>query len=203
MSSASPDPQRYADTSQRAFVHGRDGGQCVYCRCEVSRNAFQADHVEPHCQGGRTSIENLATSCVPCNQVKGLRTAKSFRAHLEREGLELRDGQYEYLLWYRDYHQHKTDEATQLQDEDEALRRRDDEEARRFAARPLARDVFEDIAPSDYRRPSVSLRQPPTGIFGRLQAETIAKHAANRVRGPRPSAQGEVGVADRGRSGAG
>ena len=59
-------------------VFRRDGFRCRYCGIRlVSRNADthgilcifypSADHVEPWHLGGRTDMENLVTSCVPCN----------------------------------------------------------------------------------------------------------------------------------------
>ena len=43
------------------------------------------DHVVPRAQGGRTSWENVATACAPCNLKKGGRTPRQARMHIERE----------------------------------------------------------------------------------------------------------------------
>lgn len=58
-------------------VYRRDKGKCVYCGNPVQRKTpFRSDscefnHVTPWSRGGETSLENLATSCMPCNRSKG------------------------------------------------------------------------------------------------------------------------------------
>ena len=42
----------------------RDHFRCVYCG---SHRELTFDHVVPRAQGGRTSWENVATACAPCN----------------------------------------------------------------------------------------------------------------------------------------
>ena len=49
----------------------RDKFRCVYCG---SRRELTFDHVIPRAQGGRTTWENVATACAPCNLRKGGRT---------------------------------------------------------------------------------------------------------------------------------
>src|SRR5688500_4627788 len=46
----------------------RDRFSCVYCG---SNKELTFDHVVPRAQGGRTSWENVATACAPCNLKKG------------------------------------------------------------------------------------------------------------------------------------
>jgi 5-methylcytosine-specific restriction endonuclease McrA len=46
----------------------RDRFQCQYCG--VSKD-LTFDHVIPRAQGGRTTWENVATACAPCNLKKG------------------------------------------------------------------------------------------------------------------------------------
>ena len=43
------------------------------------------DHVIPRAQGGRTTWENVATACAPCNLKKGGRTPKQARMPLHLE----------------------------------------------------------------------------------------------------------------------
>ena len=60
----------------------RDRFSCVYCG---SRRELTFDHVIPRAQGGRTTWENVATACAPCNLRKGGRTpARSAHAHPAR-----------------------------------------------------------------------------------------------------------------------
>ncbi len=51
----------------------RDKFQCQYCG--VSHD-LTFDHVIPRAQGGRTTWENVATACSPCNLKKGGRTPR-------------------------------------------------------------------------------------------------------------------------------
>ena len=43
------------------------------------------DHVVPRAQGGRTTWENVATACAPCNLRKGGRTPRQAQMHIQRE----------------------------------------------------------------------------------------------------------------------
>jgi 5-methylcytosine-specific restriction endonuclease McrA len=51
----------------------RDRFQCQYCG---SPKDLTFDHVIPRSQGGRTTWENVATACSPCNLRKGGRTPR-------------------------------------------------------------------------------------------------------------------------------
>ena len=51
----------------------RDRFQCQYCG---SGEHLTFDHVLPRRLGGRTTWENIATACAPCNMKKGGRTPK-------------------------------------------------------------------------------------------------------------------------------
>ena len=55
----------------------RDKFSCVYCG---SRRELTFDHVMPRAHGGRTTWENVATACAPCNLRKGGRTPEE--AHM-------------------------------------------------------------------------------------------------------------------------
>lgn len=52
----------------RRAVMARDGFRCQYCG---STRQLTLDHVIPVSRGGRTTWENLVTSCAPCNVRKG------------------------------------------------------------------------------------------------------------------------------------
>ena len=52
----------------RRAVLARDGYRCQYCG---STRHLTLDHVVPRSRGGRTSWENVVTSCAPCNMRKG------------------------------------------------------------------------------------------------------------------------------------
>ena len=60
----------------------RDRFRCVYCG---SHRELTFDHVVPRAQGGRTSWENVATACAPCNLKKGGRTPRQAGMQIHRE----------------------------------------------------------------------------------------------------------------------
>ena len=49
----------------------RDNFQCQYCFVDLKRSTATMDHVLPISKGGRTTFENIVTSCQPCNTSKG------------------------------------------------------------------------------------------------------------------------------------
>jgi hypothetical protein len=57
----------------RRQVQARAGGYSEYCRvpAELGFHAHQVDHVIAQKHGGETIAENLAMSCIACNQFKG------------------------------------------------------------------------------------------------------------------------------------
>ena len=57
----------------------RDRFVCQYCG---SPHELTFDHVIPRAQGGRTTWENVATACAPCNLRKGGRTPRQARMTL-------------------------------------------------------------------------------------------------------------------------
>jgi 5-methylcytosine-specific restriction endonuclease McrA len=58
----------------------RDRFSCQYCGRQKD---LTYDHVVPRRQGGRTTWENIATACAPCNMKKGGRTPKQAGMHLQ------------------------------------------------------------------------------------------------------------------------
>lgn len=57
----------------RQLVIERSQGRCEYCLIhqEFSIYSHEVDHIIPLKHGGKTSAENLALSCLPCNRHKG------------------------------------------------------------------------------------------------------------------------------------
>ena len=51
----------------RFDVFKRDGFHCVYCGAHPPKAILQIDHIHPVSQGGTNQIDNLITSCQPCN----------------------------------------------------------------------------------------------------------------------------------------
>lgn len=58
----------------RINVLTRDGFRCQYCGKRMPMHELNYDHVIPRVQGGRTSWENIVTSCYACNRRKSNRT---------------------------------------------------------------------------------------------------------------------------------
>ena len=66
----------------RRNIFYRDNHQCQYCHRHLPARELTCDHVHPRAQGGRTSWENIATACGPCNRRKGGRTPEQARMRL-------------------------------------------------------------------------------------------------------------------------
>lgn len=66
-------------------VFCRDNFQCQYCGIQPGSMKLTMDHVLPKSRGGRTSWENIATACQPCNGRKDNRTPEEAGMHLKRE----------------------------------------------------------------------------------------------------------------------
>lgn len=61
------------------------------------------DHIEARILGGDHSLENLVTSCLSCNSVKGTRSVEEFRSFIQnrtREGEALKTLQQSKALIY-------------------------------------------------------------------------------------------------------
>lgn len=58
----------------RLNIYARDHDTCQYCGRTLPRSELNLDHVNPRCEGGKTTWENVVCSCVPCNLRKGGRT---------------------------------------------------------------------------------------------------------------------------------
>jgi 5-methylcytosine-specific restriction endonuclease McrA len=61
-------PRHEARKITRRAVFARDGYSCQYCG---SVNRLTMDHVVPRSRGGRSTWDNVVTSCAPCNSRKG------------------------------------------------------------------------------------------------------------------------------------
>lgn len=58
----------------RRHVYMRDEYTCQYCGAQPGVKGLNLDHVLPRSRGGRSSWENLVTSCRRCNLAKGWST---------------------------------------------------------------------------------------------------------------------------------
>lgn len=66
-------PQRGVRFS-RTHVFIRDQFTCQYCVKEFPKQKLNLDHVVPRSRGGKTSWDNVVTSCHTCNRRKANRT---------------------------------------------------------------------------------------------------------------------------------
>jgi len=82
-------PRRHVRFS-RINIMTRDRFQCQYCGWRPVRAELNLDHVVPRSLGGRTTWENVVTSCVECNRTKGGRTPVQAGMELIRKPLRPR-----------------------------------------------------------------------------------------------------------------
>jgi 5-methylcytosine-specific restriction endonuclease McrA len=61
-------PRYEARKITRRALFARDDYRCQYCG---AGNRLTVDHVVPRSRGGRSSWDNVVTSCAPCNSRKG------------------------------------------------------------------------------------------------------------------------------------
>ncbi len=58
----------------RRNIYLRDNYTCQYCGRHPRREDLTIDHIIPRSRGGRSTWENVALACLPCNVRKGCRT---------------------------------------------------------------------------------------------------------------------------------
>jgi len=58
----------------RINILTRDKYTCQYCGRKLPMSKLNYDHVLPRARGGKTTWENIVTSCFPCNDRKSNRT---------------------------------------------------------------------------------------------------------------------------------
>jgi 5-methylcytosine-specific restriction endonuclease McrA len=68
----------------RLNIYARDGFTCQYCAVRFPTEDLTFDHVLPRSCGGRTTWENIVTSCIRCNSAKGARTPEAAGMKLRR-----------------------------------------------------------------------------------------------------------------------
>lgn len=68
--------REYIPNRLRFKILERDGFRCVYCGATGRERKLVMDHIHPVIHGGRSTEENLATACYPCNSAKGGRLLK-------------------------------------------------------------------------------------------------------------------------------
>jgi 5-methylcytosine-specific restriction endonuclease McrA len=66
----------------RDNIFERDNYRCQYCAGSFEASDLNMDHVIPRDKGGRTSWENIVTSCIKCNSRKANRLPHQASMHL-------------------------------------------------------------------------------------------------------------------------
>ena len=69
----------------RENLFERDDYRCQYCGNQFEATQLNMDHVIPRDRGGRTSWENIVTSCIRCNSRKANRLPHQAEMHLIRK----------------------------------------------------------------------------------------------------------------------
>ncbi len=69
---------RSVSDSQKRAVLTRDSFKCRYCGTSLSYPSAHMDHAIPRSRGGLTIMDNLRSSCEPCNLGKGTKTESEY-----------------------------------------------------------------------------------------------------------------------------
>jgi 5-methylcytosine-specific restriction endonuclease McrA len=91
-------PKRHVRFS-RINLMARDNFACQYCGAKPHRSELNLDHVVPRSLGGRSTWENVVTSCVDCNRRKGGRTPRQARMKLRNKPERPRWTPLANLMW--------------------------------------------------------------------------------------------------------
>jgi DNA-directed RNA polymerase subunit RPC12/RpoP len=75
----------------RFEVFKRDGFVCQYCGATPPKIVLHVDHILPVKEGGKNNIDNLVTSCEPCNLGKGATLLTSVPRSLRDKALEVQE----------------------------------------------------------------------------------------------------------------
>lgn len=70
-------------TRQNVFL--RDSHTCQYCRKVFSERDLNLDHVIPRDKGGKTTWDNIVTSCIKCNTRKANKLLHESGMHLVKK----------------------------------------------------------------------------------------------------------------------
>lgn len=79
-----PQAARRSIKFSRVNVFTRDNFRCQYCGSRKRAQELNYDHVVPRHRGGRTTWENIVSSCYPCNSRKANRTPEQAGMRLLR-----------------------------------------------------------------------------------------------------------------------
>ena len=93
-------PKRKNLTKKVRFeVFKRDGFKCQYCGASPLENLLQVDHIIAVKNGGDNCIDNLITSCQPCNIGKGATPLTSIPESMKAKAKRIRDNEEQIQLY--------------------------------------------------------------------------------------------------------
>jgi len=70
---------KWIRSTKRLAIYARDGFACCWCGEGVEDGVkFTLDHCIPYSKGGSNEASNLVTSCLRCNQSRGVRSLSAF-----------------------------------------------------------------------------------------------------------------------------
>ena len=72
----------------RQNIYLRDHTRCQYCGTRFPTEELTYDHVVPSSRGGKTTWDNIVTSCIQCNKRKGGRTPQEAGLRLRKKPSE-------------------------------------------------------------------------------------------------------------------
>jgi len=75
----------------RFDVFKRDGFKCQYCGAHPPSVILHIDHIQPLAFDGSNDIDNLVTSCEPCNLGKGARSLLAIPQSLSEKASEVEE----------------------------------------------------------------------------------------------------------------
>ena len=84
----------------RFDVFKRDGFKCQYCGITPEKEILQVDHIIPVAEGGENDMDNLITSCQPCNLGKGARSLSIIPESLKEKSEKIAE-QEEQIIEYQ------------------------------------------------------------------------------------------------------
>lgn len=84
----------------RFEVFKRDGFTCAYCGSTPPNVVLQVDHIHPIAEGGDNTIDNLITSCQPCNIGKGANLLTNIPTTLKEKALFVAEKEAQIKAFY-------------------------------------------------------------------------------------------------------
>ena len=102
-----PAKRKQLSKKLRFEVFKRDGFVCQYCGSVPPNALLQVDHIAPVALGGENHIDNLITSCQPCNIGKGATSLSSIPQSMKEKTKEIQERESQIIaynsiiIWHR------------------------------------------------------------------------------------------------------